>query len=101
MIVAALYPLAWLLLNSDAKSGKGRLSWIKKDAIVVEKSFWAGMRFVVPAVKEMSAVKKRDGVGMRLLPQRFSFFPERLSCTQRRTTGNSPGMPCSEGRRRW
>jgi hypothetical protein len=39
MMAAALHPLAWLLLNSIAKSGKGRLPWIKKDAVVVEKSF--------------------------------------------------------------
>ena len=68
MIAAALHPLACLLLNSDAKSGKGVLSWIKKYAVSVEKSFRAGMRFFVPIVMEMTAAKKRDGVGMRLLP---------------------------------
>jgi hypothetical protein len=101
MMAAALHPLAWLLLNSDAKSGKGRLPWIKKDAVVVEKSFRVGMRFFVPIVKEISAVKKRNGVGMRLLPQRFSFFPERVFCTRKNSRGNYPGMSCSEGRRRW
>jgi len=51
--------------------GKGRLSWIKKDAVVAEKSFRAGMRFFVPIVMEMTAIKKRDGVGMGLPPRRF------------------------------
>jgi hypothetical protein len=58
MMTAALHPLAWLLLNSDAKRGKGRLPWIKKDAVVAGKSFWVAMRCVVPTVKVISALKK-------------------------------------------
>jgi hypothetical protein len=68
MTAAVRRLLAWLLPNSVAKSGKEGLSWIKEDAVVAEKGFRTGMTFFVPFVKEISAINRRDGLGLRLLP---------------------------------